>query len=634
MSDFAPHIATVAKAVWGDPNGRLSSAAELRFGTNGSRSVDLKKGTWFDHETSEGGGVLALLEKEKGLTNGKAFEFLRGLGLPFEKPEPAKAIAPAAHARIVAEYDYVDEEGELLFQVVRMEPKTFRQRKPESGGWSWGVKGVRLVPYRLPELVEAAAHERTVYIVEGEKDVDALIALGVPATCNPMGAGKWPVEFSAFFRGLDVVILPDNDEAGRKHRDLVAANLSGAARSVRVLDLPGLPDKGDASDWLANGGSLAELDRLVTTHAHKAGEEPFRSRYGALWLHELANATTNMAWVIKGVVPAKSFGGIVGEPGCGKSFLSLDMAFTTGVLARTEAQWFGHRVHHGGVVYLAAEGQSGFIKRVKALMNRHKVAPDPSLPFVLLPTAVDLRSAEGDTDGLIVEIKAHAARMAAPLSLIFVDTLNRAMGGGDENSSEDMGAFIRACDKIREATGATVVVVHHLNASGTRERGHTSFRGALDFMLTVNKGEMGNAWTITKQKDGEDGADFGFALRSVTVGVDDDGDNITSCVVEAADQPNDAARKPGRKLPDSAVVAYRALVDCCNDQGRRVPISGLNMSGVPIEAWWDFMKRNQPPGTLDDTYRKTFKRAQEALQVANRIGVRDSWVWPVLGGGQ
>lgn len=630
MSDFAPHIATVARAVWGEPNRRLSTPADMRFGTNGSRSVNVKDGTWFDHEQGEGGGVLDLIRKEKGLSNGKAFDFLRELGIDMPKPEPVKFSEP----RIVATYDYADEDGELLFQVCRLEPKTFRQRKPAAGGgWEWGVKGARLVPYRLPDLIEAAAHERTIYVAEGEKDVDALLALGVPATCNPMGAGKWPESFAEFFRDLDVVILPDNDEAGRKHRDLVAGNLNGAARSIRILDLPGLPDKGDVSDWLGKGGSLAELDRLVATQSYKPGEEPFRSRYGALWLHELASHTPHMAWVVKGVVPARSFGGIVGEPGCGKSFLSLDMAFTTGVLARTEdpdGAWFGHRARHGGVVYLAAEGQSGFVKRVKALMNRYRVEPDPSLPFVLLPTAVDLRSAEGDTDGLIAEINAHAARMAAPLSLIFVDTLNRAMGGGDENSSEDMGAFIRACDKIREATGATVVVVHHLNASGTRERGHTSFKGALDFMLTVEKGEGGNSWRITKQKDGEDGATFGFALRSVTVGVDDDGDDITSCIVEPAETDAETAQKASRKLPTSAAIAYRLLVDCINDRGRGVPIQGLqNQCGVRLDVFRDYCKTNNfspPDGPANSFYHK-FSRALDQLREVRRIGVSGDWVW-------
>jgi hypothetical protein len=626
VSDFAPHIGLVAKAVWGEPNARLSTRHDMRFGTNGSKSVDLRKGVWRDHETDEGGGVLDLLRITKGLTTAGAFKFLEELGVHMpRRDEPAP---PPPRASIVAEYDYHDAEGLLLFQVVRLEPKDFRQRKPNSTrtDWEWGAKGVPLVPYRLPELIDDLAAERRVFIVEGEKAVDYLRSRGIPATCNPMGAKKWRAETSEWFTEATVVIVRDNDKAGREHGDLVAEALKGVAASILMLDPPG-PEKAGLDDWLAANGVEA-LDAMLKANAYEPGKAPFKSRYGALWLHELANASTKMAWVVKGVVPAHSFGGMVGEPSCGKSFLALDLAFTTGVLARSEADWFGHKCFHGGVVYLAAEGQQGFIKRVKALLNRHQIDPDPTLPFVLLPTAVDLRSPEGDTAGLLVEIKAHAERMSAPLSLIFVDTLNRAMGGGDENSSEDMGAFIRNCDKLREATGATVVVVHHLNASGTRERGHTSFKGALDFMLTVERGDMGKSWRITKQKDGEDGEQFAFALQSVVVGVDDDGDDITSCIVQPSEK--EVAQRTSRKLSTTASLAYRLLVDCTNDHGRGVPLDGLRTQcGVKIEEFRDYCKRNNftPPDGPPNSFYHKFSRAMDSLREANRIGVSGDWVW-------
>jgi hypothetical protein len=626
VSDFAPHIGLVAKAVWGEPNRRESKPNELRWGTNGSKSVNTKSGTWFDHEANEGGGVLDLLKREKGLTTAGAFKFLEELGVHMtRRDEPAP---PPPRARIVATYDYQDAQGNVLFQVCRMDPKDFRQRKPDGrGGWEWGTKGVPLVPYRLPDLIDDLAAERRVFIVEGEKAVDDLRSRGIPATCNPMGAKKWRSETSTWFEGAKVVIVRDNDKAGREHGDLVAEALKGIAQDILILDPPGVPEKAGLDDWL-QGKSDDDLWRMVSAHAYEPGKAPFKSRYGALWLYELANASTKMAWVVKGVVPAHSFGGMVGEPSCGKSFLALDLAFTTGVLARSEADWFGHKCFHGGVVYLAAEGQQGFIKRVKALLNRHEIDPDPTLPFVLLPTAVDLRSPEGDTAGLLVEIKAHAERMSAPLSLIFVDTLNRAMGGGDENSSEDMGAFIRNCDKLREATGASVVVVHHLNASGTRERGHTSFKGALDFMLTVERGDMGKSWRITKQKDGEDGEQFAFALQSVVVGVDDDGDDITSCIVQPSEK--EVAQRTSRKLSTTASLAYRLLVDCTNDHGRGVPIEGLRTQcGVKIEEFRDYCKRNNftPPDGPPNSFYHKFSRAMDSLREANRIGVSGDWVW-------
>ena len=171
--------------------------------------------------------------------------------------------APARQRRIVATYDYHDQHGQLLFQVVRYDPKDFRQRRPDgSGGWIWKLDGVDRVLYRLPELLQAAPYA-TVFICEGEKDCNALHDRGLIATTNPGGAGKWLPSMSEHLRDRNVVILPDNDDAGEKHADDVARALQGIAKSVRVLRLPGLPDKGDLSDWLAAGGTAEELERLA-----------------------------------------------------------------------------------------------------------------------------------------------------------------------------------------------------------------------------------------------------------------------------------------------------------------------------------------------------------------------------------
>ncbi len=164
--------------------------------------------------------------------------------------------------RIAATYDYRDEDGKLLFQVVRHEPKDFRQRRPKpGGGWERKVNGVRKVPYRLPELLAAPA--APVFIVEGEKDADTLADVGVLATCNAGGAGKWTAEHAGFLKGRRVAVVPDNDEPGRSHAQQVAQSLDGIAESVRIVELPGLPNKGDVSDWIAAGGTKEELEQLA-----------------------------------------------------------------------------------------------------------------------------------------------------------------------------------------------------------------------------------------------------------------------------------------------------------------------------------------------------------------------------------
>jgi putative DNA primase/helicase len=208
--DLWPHTEEIARRLLGQPNERLSTRDQLRFGTNGSLAVEIagpKHGEWFDHEGQVGGGPWQLLTIKGGMTNGAAIEWLRSqIGIE---------IAPAS-PRIVNTYDYCDEQGELLFQVVRFDPKDFRQRRPDgNGGWIWQVKGARQVPYRLKELI-AAPLDTSIFVVEGEKDADNLGMLGLVATCNAGGAAKrrndgkpgrpkWRPELDPFFHGREVI---------------------------------------------------------------------------------------------------------------------------------------------------------------------------------------------------------------------------------------------------------------------------------------------------------------------------------------------------------------------------------------------------------------------------------------------
>jgi hypothetical protein len=182
--------------------------------------------------------------------------------------------------KIVATYDYLDASGKLLYQVVRLDPKGFRQRRPDAGskrGWAWNLKGVTRVLYRLPEVLRVVAAGQPVLIVEGEKDADNLARHGLIATTNPGGAGKWREVYSDVLRGAAVVVLPDNDEPGRQHAEQVARSLLARGASVKVVQLPGLPPKGDVSDWLAAGGTPTELLAVASATppwAPAAADEP------------------------------------------------------------------------------------------------------------------------------------------------------------------------------------------------------------------------------------------------------------------------------------------------------------------------------------------------------------------------
>jgi 5S rRNA maturation endonuclease (ribonuclease M5) len=179
---------------------------------------------------------------------------------------PPKSEPVPTQKRIVAEYDYVNPAGVLLYQVVRFEPKDFRQRKPDGrGGWVWGMSGVERVLYRLPNVLQAVAAGSPVFVVEGEKDVAALELLGMVATCNVGGAGKWLDSYTATLAGAVVILIADKDAPGCAHVDKVARALHGKAREVYTMELPdrdGHKVK-DAADWVAAGGSADELSDLA-----------------------------------------------------------------------------------------------------------------------------------------------------------------------------------------------------------------------------------------------------------------------------------------------------------------------------------------------------------------------------------
>ena len=202
-----------------------------------------------------------------------ALQWLRGGTFPETVNALAEYLGQSSHRpneaagngkpKIVATYNYVDVQGKLLYQVVRFEPKDFRQRRPkDGGGWEYTVKGTRLVPYRLPDLL-AAPSSCAVFVVEGEKDADRAASMGIVATTCAMGAGKWRPEYNEHFRGRSVCIVPDNDKPGREHANQVAQLLCGMAGSIKVVELPGVPEKGDLSDWLDQGGTKDKLAERV-----------------------------------------------------------------------------------------------------------------------------------------------------------------------------------------------------------------------------------------------------------------------------------------------------------------------------------------------------------------------------------
>lgn len=318
----------------------------------------------------------------------------------------------------------------------------------------------------------------------------------------------------------------DAHGAGRKYAEAAAE-----AGAPALLALPRFRDGRTAGDY--NDLSAAEGTEEVRRQILAALRPP--SRFKVLSADEL-DAIPPMKWLVRGVVPMSGVGAIYGPSGCGKSFLTLDM------LAAIAAgrEWFGCRVKAAPVLYVALEGEAGIRQRKDAYQERHGAIP-AGMRFML--TALDIRK-EADRADLVCAIK------AADLvdGVLVLDTLNRAASGMDENASSDMGDVIDALKDVQRAIGGVVLAVHHSGKDVSKGmRGHSSLIGALDVAVEVSRNEDLREWKAHKVKDGEDGIPHPFRLDVVEVGVDEDGEEITSCVVEPTEAPADTVR--AAKIP-------------------------------------------------------------------------------------
>lgn len=619
-SKYSDVIVRIACHYWGEPNKRLSRANILRFGSHGSKSVNVEKATWYDHEENIGGGVVDLIKhQEPGVS---ASDRLAEFGLPKESPNSDKKTI----------WSYTNTDEEIIYQVVRIddagEKKYFQQKLTSDGNLIKNMVGVTPVPYRLPELIQST---ETVFIVEGEKCADALAGLGLTATTNHGGAGKWWPSLNEFFEGRDVVIIPDNDEPGRNHAVKVAQCLNGTAHAIKILPLPNLRPKGDIYDWIAQGGTKVELLDLVaatdfykselTTATIDVVHEPQHNEIEDLpvfGFNQLEEKT--VSWLVDNLIPMKSFIALYGRPGSFKSFVALYLATMIGA----GKQAFDRSCTSGDVVYVICEGSAGFKLRVDALKKKYDVL-DADVYFI--PAQINLRSTDQDRKKLISTIK---SRGIDPV-LVVIDTLARAFAGGNENTSEDMGAFIRQISYIQEELSASVMIVHHSGKDETRgQRGHSSLLGAVDTELEISrisksKSDRSGVLTVTKQKDGQDNITAGFQMDVVSVGLIDT--NKSSLVVVPA-QADDLQNKPEKKsLAGQTKLAFEALHKAIDQDGKKVTNTQIPEDILCVEEkYWQHMFYAMRPGELQ-TKRKAFDRAATTLQENQWIRIWDSLVW-------
>jgi putative DNA primase/helicase len=448
------------------------------------------------------------------------------------------------------------------------------------------------------------------YIVEGIGQAWACWQATGCAAVVCFGAGRMATVAELLrnrYPALRLVIVPDSGK--EQQAEAIARKVRG-----EWVEMPDdKPANYDANDYAAEHGAEALAELLSRT------KQP-AMRYRVLTASDLMD-TPPLRWLVRGVLPANGLASIYGASASGKTFLALDMcaAVADGV------QWFGCRVSAAPVVYAALEGEHGFRQRVKAWQEHQGRDLPPALRFVMQP--FDLRKGSNVADLADAVIASGGGG-----GLLVIDTLNRAAGGADENSSADMGQLIEAAKTLQSQLGGMLLLVHHSGKDASKGmRGHSSLHAALDAAIEVSRNDDRREWRIAKSKDDGDSATYPFRLVVVEIGMDEHGDPITSCAV----MPDDAKGEIRRVLPPKSGnqrIAWDVLGEVLRKAGDVRP------KDAPVS-----LPTGRPVVTLDDALaairdrlacdaKRKQERAQQALtglQAKGLVRVEGSYVWVV-----
>ena len=589
-----------------------------------------------------------------GCSQEEVFNTIKSLNLLpelMEKPDPLANIRPIPRNILEQEWVYTDEDKQPVFVKSRFRladgGKTYRLHKLDAHGRKQPTLGdARIVPYNLPALLDAKTAGRNIFLVEGEKAADAIKSIGMIATTAHTGAGSWPEAITEYFAGAQVIIVPDNDTAGWGYAYKAAEAILPIVKSLKVVDL-GLQGQGDdAYEFIEAGGGRAELVALVKAApiVTMLDQVTMPERLNPILLSSTQNEETRtheldrvqkmdaiehefsaeppappkppkhiqiehwdsiqdepVKWLIDKVIPQGAFTALYGPPGSFKSFIALDIAHAIA----TGTPWMGREVSEAGaVLYIAGEGFGGIGARIKALKIHHNT--ESGAPIYVVRHQLNLRSSIEDFNALVLAVEVLVQQSGIEFKQIVIDTLARAFGGGNENSSEDMGAFITACGRIQEIVqGAGLMILHHSGKDATKGlRGHSSLLGAVDTELELLRFEdsMKGIVTISKQKDGADNDRIGFEMVTVELpapqGTLQIGEPQTSLAVQASDSAKDdhakmtekrppANKNGGKWQPYELPSLYRAI----KNNGFIDTIDGVSMKVVKIDDWKEELVR-------------------------------------------
>ena len=460
-----------------------------------SMSFNFDKGVWRCHTENIGGGMV---DFEMRLNGSSASDAMAAV----------KEIAGIAQSTFThsskpeAIYDYRDEQGRLLFQVVKTRDaatgkKRISNRRPaETSGWEYDLEGVRRVLYRLDEVLRATE----VFVVEGEKcadavraaycemkgESDACIVDGFTATTNPHGAGKWRVEFGPYFAGKKVVVVPDHDATGRAHMQTVAACVSQFALGVKWLELPLQVEKDDIADYLASH-NFGDLQTLV--RAAPIWQRTEDSRMFVPASDFIKYVPEHIDWRIERVIEKGTSGFIIALPKSGKSFATVAMA----VALACGCDWLDFKVSEPTRVALVSrEDAPGLTARrlKRAMIGMNRFPDDPIWETNLL-----VNTREQSKTLMLDDVEQLAELIAAMqekrIEFCILDVLN-VLHDADENDNSEMRRVLSRVSQIRKEVGCQVCIVHHsvkdwdeTKTLSQLARGSSAIAGFAEFIVGI-----------------------------------------------------------------------------------------------------------------------------------------------------
>lgn len=354
----------------------------------------------------------------------------------------------------------------------------------------------------------------------------------------------------------------------------------------------------------------------------QAAEAKTKRQFPRQWLDE-ATPRPASAYLFKGLLDEGGVGLVYGPPGCGKSFLVIDLLahFAAGL------PWRGRRMPGGLAVYIAAEAGESILRRFVAWRECHvSDAREARVPLVIVTRGANLLD-EVEAAELVGALKSIVEEAGMPLKLMVIDTLSRSIPGGDENSAHDMSRVVAFADRIRTEMGAGVLVVHHEGKDATKGgRGWSGLSGAADLVIKLAEGVA----TVEKVRDGVAGEQFAFALEVVEMGTDPEGEPITTCLVrhlDAAPTRTAPKKKPPGKNQKVVYDVLRRLVD---ERGELMPETSAIPRGARAVRFPDLVDAAAPkfPGLAQWRAKDRISQALVGLlQAGNFVGVHNELVW-------